>query len=196
MHPQVSRPVIDLGAQWTVVQPRLLQSVVSILLVHHSRHLMGGNVLLQFSLIRKGVQTVRAAVWVLLMLAHVSTQVLGKSKCFPAVTAAKGLFTCVQILMLVQEAGIVEALTTQAAVIRTLLGVSPSVILHDGAMPEDHPTLGTSKGLESSVGPLMNPQCHSRLKTLVALQTAERIFQGVCLHVGSDGHSILKLLAA
>lgn len=114
--------------------------------------------LLKLSLIRKGVQTVWAAVRVLLMLAHVSTQVLGKSKRFPTVTTPKGLFARVQILMLVQEAGILKALATQVAVVRTLLGMSPPVILHDGAMPEDHPTLGTSKGLKGCMGPLMNPQ--------------------------------------
>lgn len=133
---------------------------------------------------------------VLRVLAIVSAQVLGKSERFSTLAAAEGLLARVQVLMLVQEAGVLETLAADVAVVGALLRVSPPVILHDGAMPEDHSTLGTRVGLKSSVGSLMNPQSQGRLKALVALQTTERTFQGVCLHVSSDGHSVLKLLAA
>lgn len=101
--------------------------------------------------------------------------------------------------MLLQEAGILEVLPTDVALVGALcvLCVLTTVVLHDRAVPEHHATLGARVGLEGGMGALVVTQRKYVREALVALLAAEVVgSQGVALHVAGDGDLHAELFAA
>jgi len=72
------------------------------------------------------------------VLAAVRLHVLGKGKPSATFRAAEGLLAGVQVLMLMEEAAVLEGLATDVAQVRAhVVGVLAPVVFHDGVMFEN-----------------------------------------------------------
>lgn len=131
------------------------------------------------------------------MLAAVGLHVLGKGECFATLWAAEGLLASVEILMLMEEAAVLETLPADVAQVRTAaVYVLTAVILHDGVVFENHATLWAFIGFESSVASLVEAQGHAVWESLIALLARKDAFLGMGHHVLGDRHLKLEFLAA
>lgn len=131
------------------------------------------------------------------VLATVRLHVLCKSKFLTAIEAAERLLPRVQVLVLMEEAAVLERLSTDVAEVRAHAGrVLTPVIFHDRVVFEDHATLGAFVGLQGGVAALVAAQRHAVWKGLTALLASEDALLGVDDHVLRNGHLELELLAA
>lgn len=123
--------------------------------------------------------------------------VLGEGERFAALAAAEGLLARVQVLVLVEEAAVLEGLAADVAQVRAhLVRVLATVVLHDRVVPEDHVALWALIGLEGGVTSLVLPQGEEVMERLRTLLAAEHVLLGMSGHVLGDGDLHLKVLAA
>lgn len=131
------------------------------------------------------------------VLPEVRLHVLGKGKCFAALTAAEGLLACVQVLVLVEEAAVLEGLAADVAQVRArMVRVLATVVLHDRVMPEDHVALWALIGLQGGMTSLVLAQGKEVMERLRALLAPEHVLLGVSGHVLGDGDLHLEVLPA
>ena len=131
------------------------------------------------------------------VLAAVCLHVLGKSKFFATLGAAEGFLASVKILMLMEEAAVLETLPADIAQVRpAVVCVLAAVILHDGVVFENHAALWAFIGFESHVASLVEAQGHGVWESLIALLTCKDAFLGMGHHVFGDRHLKLEFLAA
>lgn len=118
------------------------------------------------------------------VLATVRLHVVCKSKFLPTVEAAERLLTRVQVLVLMEEAAVLERLPADVAEVRAHAGrVLTPVILHDGVVFEDQATLGAFVRFQGSVTTLVAAQRHAVREGLTALLALEDALLGVADHV-------------
>lgn len=131
------------------------------------------------------------------VLATVRLHVVRKSEFLPTVEAAERLLARVQVLVLMEEAAVLEGLPADVAEVRARVGrVLAPVILHDGVVFEDQAALGTFVRFQGGVATLVAAQRHAVREGLTALLALEDALQGVADHVLRNGHLELELLAA
>lgn len=131
------------------------------------------------------------------VLTTVCLHVLGEGKRLATLTAAEGFLACVQVLVLVEEATVLEGLAADVAEVRArMVHVLATVVLHDRVMPKDHATLWALIGLEGSMTSLVLAQGKEIMKRLRALLAPEHVLLGVSGHVLGDGDLHLEILAA
>lgn len=183
MGSQVSRSIAGLWTKGTGEYTFWLLALVCVLLPCSSDCLMCRHGCLLTRLIggRVGVVFMQS------MLTAMRLHVLGKSEFFTALRAAEGLLACVQILMLMQEAAVLEGLTANIALVRPhVLCVLTTVVFHNGVVFEYHATLGAFVGFQGSVTSLVEAQGHTVREVLIALLACKDALQGVGLHVLGD----------
>lgn len=131
------------------------------------------------------------------VLATVRLHVVRKGKFLATVEAAEGLLARVQVLVLMEEAAVLERLPADVAEVGAHAGrVPPPVILHDGVVSEDQAALGALVRFQGGVAPLVAAQRRAVREGLAALLALEDALLGVDGHVLGDGHLELELLAA
>lgn len=131
------------------------------------------------------------------VLATVRLHVLCKSKFLPALQAAERLLTRVQVLVLMEEAAVLESLPADVAEVRARAGRVPApVILHHRVVFEDHPALRTFVRFQGGVAALVVAQRHAVREGLAAFLAFENALLGMADHVLGDGHLELEVLAA
>ncbi|CAG6015743.1 unnamed protein product, partial [Menidia menidia] len=131
------------------------------------------------------------------VLAAVRLHVLCKSEGFAALGAAEGLLPRVQVLVLVEEAAVLESLPAGVAEVGApAVCVPAAVVLHDGVVLENHAALRALVGFESRVASLVEAQGHGVGEGLAALLAGEGALPGMCHHVLGDRHLELEVLAA
>lgn len=77
------------------------------------------------------------------MLAKMCSHVLCKSECFATVRAVIRLLATMEILVLMQKTTVFEVLPTDFAHVLPFIHMSAPMVLHNGAMPEDHVAVWT-----------------------------------------------------
>lgn len=118
------------------------------------------------------------------VLAAVRLHVLRKSKFLPTIEAAERLLTRVQVLVLMEEAAVLERLSTDVAELRAHAGrVLPPVIFHDRVVFEDQATLRAFVRFQGGVTALVAAQRHAVWKGLAALLAIEAALLGMADHV-------------
>lgn len=118
------------------------------------------------------------------VLATVRLHVLCKSKFLTAFGAAERLLTCVQVLVLMEEAAVLESLSADVAEVRARAGrVLTPVIFHDRVVLEDHAALGTFVRFQGGVTSLVVAQRHAVWEGLTALLASEDVLLGMADHV-------------
>lgn len=135
------------------------------------------------------------------VLTAVRLHVLGEGKLFATFGATEGLLSGVQVLVLMQEAAVLESLAADGAHVgAAAVGVLAPVVFHDGVVLENHAALGAFVGFEGRVGFLVEAQSHDVREDLVALLAFEDVIVGarhhVLTHVLCDGRLELEILAA
>lgn len=131
------------------------------------------------------------------MLAAVRLHVLSKGKFLTAFGAAERLLASVQILVLMEEAAVLEGLTADVAQVRTrVVGVLATVVFHDRVVFENHATFGAFIGFEGGVTSLVVAQGHGVREGLAALLASKNALLGVRQHVLRDRNLKLEVLAA
>lgn len=114
------------------------------------------------------------------MLAAVCLHVLSKGKFFTAFGAAERFLASVQILMLMEEAAVLEGLTADVAQVRAcVVGVLATVVFHDRVVFENHSTLRAFIGFQSGVTSLVVAQGHGIWEGLTALLASKNALLGV-----------------
>lgn len=139
---QVSWCTVCLGTKGAVKCAFWFLALVCVLLSRPSYLLLFGSRGLLTGLCTTGVGFTQS------MLAAVRLHVLGKSKFFPTFGAAEGFLPCVQILMLMKEAAVLESLTADVAQVRAaVVGVLATMVFHDGVVFKNHAAFGAFIGL-------------------------------------------------
>lgn len=165
---QVSRCTEGLGAKGAVECALWLLALVCVLfssncLLCRHRGLLAG-------LLRGGERVGFAQS----VLAAVCLHVLSEGKFFPAFRAAEGLLACVQILMLMEKAAVLEGLTADVAQVRArVVCVLAAVVFHDGVVFENHAALWAFIGFKCAVTPLVVAQGYTVRESLIALLACE-----------------------